>query len=225
MKLINAKGRVDGNSGYTRVMGDKALGSLLSKVQSTVISNGTELERIITSYANCVSNLDKFIDDVTNGEVVNGVYLCKKVVLKKSKHTIKNIEPDLLVFLVQKARVCKVIELKDGDAFDTKKSLGEKLNLEKFAMEFGSKIPFVTDYYVCSFNQTDKAKIYEGFKKCFTMDHILTGRELCQILKIDYEAIIEKRTKDCIDNLDYFIDELLKIPVVKNLIEAKLKQK
>lgn len=221
MKIRNAKGRTDGNSGYARVLGNEKLGELLSKVQLTVISNGTELERIITSYSNCIENLDAFLDAVTNSEQNDGVYLCKKSVLKKSKVTIKNIEPDLLVFLVQKKRICKIIELKDGDAFDTKKSLGEREHLEEFSKEFGSRIPFVAEYYICCFNQDDKQKIYEGFKKCFDLEHILTGHELCEILQIDYEKIIEQRKQDAKDNFEYFIDELLKIDEVKSSIKQK----
>ena len=46
MALIeNAKGRKDG--GYVRLLGDKELGLLISRVHSAVISAGTELEKII----------------------------------------------------------------------------------------------------------------------------------------------------------------------------------
>lgn len=39
MKIKNAKGRRDGNSGYTRTLGNEKLGQLISRVQATVISN------------------------------------------------------------------------------------------------------------------------------------------------------------------------------------------
>lgn len=220
-KIRNALGRKDGNSGYSRVLGNNDLGQLLSRVQATVISNGTELERLITERCNLIEEIDEFIRLSTIGEMENGVYLCLKKVFKKSKKyasAVKGIEPDMLIFIVENERVCKIIELKDGDAFDTKKSQGEKEHLEKFTTLFGSKIPFVTDYYICSFNQNDKNIIYLGFKGVFSLEHILTGKELCNILKIDYQEIIDIRKKDSDDNFSYFIEELIKIPEVKEEI-------
>ena len=50
----------------------------------------------------------------------------------------------------------------------------------------------------------------------------MTGRELCETLRIDYESIINQRNIDMEDNLDYFIDELLEIDDVKDLIEKRI---
>ncbi len=223
MKIRNAKGRKDGNSGYTRVFGNDDLGKLISKVQSTVISNGAELERIILKSSNQIENLDDFINDVTYGNTEDGVFVCSKSILKKSQYACAGIEPDLLIFIVERRRICKVIELKDGDTFDTKKSQGEKEHLEMFSTNFGAKIPFVTEYYMCSFNQLDKESIKIGFKNIFDIKHIMTGKELCEILDIDYEKIVTNREKDMEDNLDYFIDQLLNISEVREIIQKKLK--
>ena len=57
MKIENAKGRQDGNSGYIRTLKNAQLGLLISRVQATVISNGTELERIIVSKSNNIKCL------------------------------------------------------------------------------------------------------------------------------------------------------------------------
>lgn len=222
MKIRDARGRTDGNSGYTRALGNDELGRLVSRVQSTVISNGTELERIIVSLTNPIHDLDLFINNVTDGEQENGVYLCQKKVLKKSSYAIRDIEPDLLIFIVDRHRICKVIELKDGDNFDTKKSESEKDHLEQFARLFGSRIPFVTEYYICSFNQENKEMIYTGFKGRFDLEHIMTGRELCEILHIDYDEIVSSRNEDMRDNFDYFINELVNIPEVREKIEELL---
>ena len=222
-KISNALGRKDGNSGYTRVVGNAELGQLLSRVQATVISNGNELERLITQRCNLIENIDVFIEDTTRGNnVQNGVYLCLKKTFKKSKkyaESVKGIEPDMLIFIVESYRVCKVIELKDGDAFDPKKSQGEKEHLEKFATLFGAKIPFVTDYYICSFNQNDKKLIMAGFKGVFSLEHILTGKELCQILGISYQEILDIRRRDTEENFAYLIAEMMKIPEVREEVK------
>ena len=229
MKIIDKKnrGRQDSNSGYIRVLGNEKLGHLISSIQSTVISNGNELENIIVSMSNTIDDIDGFIEKVENDEVGDGVYLCPKKVFKKTKHYMtddtRGIEPDLLIFVVEKKRICKVIELKDGDNFDTKKSRGERENLDKFFTFFGAMIPFTANYYICCFNQDDKEAIYKGFKREFSLDHILTGRELCDILKIDYAEIVKRRKSDAESNFNYFIEELVKIPEVRIKIESILK--
>lgn len=48
-----------------RVIGSDKLGQLLSRVQSTVISNGTELERLIVERSNLIENIDIFIERAT----------------------------------------------------------------------------------------------------------------------------------------------------------------
>lgn len=217
-KIINAKWRNDGNSGYARVIWNQKLWKLISRIQSAVISNGTELEKMIIERSQLIHNIDIFIRNAEIGIVQNGVYLCLKKIFKKSEkyaHLVKWMEPDMLVFIVESRRICKIIELKDGDNFDTKKSKWEKENLEKFANLFGAKIPFSTEYYICSFNQNDKEKIFHGFKWVFAYENILTGRELCKILKIDYDEIVEIRERDGRENFEYFIAELVNIPEVK----------
>ena len=222
MKIRDAVGRTDGASGYARALGDEALGQLISRVQSTVISNGTELERIIVARTNPVLDLDVFIDQVTDGLQEPGIYLCQKKVLKKSRYAMPGIEPDLLIFLVQQRRICKVVELKDGDNFDTKKSQSERDHLEHFATVFGSQIPFVTEFYICCFNQEDKTKIQEGFKHRFELEHILTGRELCEVLDLDYDQILQGRQADMQDNFDYFVHQLLQIDTVREEVCRQL---
>ena len=123
MLIENAKGRKDGHSGYSRLLGNEELGCLISKLQSTVISNGTELEKMILDRSSLIDELDSFVFKAIEGAIPQGVYVCTKKVFKQSKvyyiDALKGIEPDLLVFVVEVNRVCKIIELKDGDAFDT----------------------------------------------------------------------------------------------------------
>ena len=172
---------------------------------------------MIVSQTNNITDLEKFIASIetNDGAYSDGVYVCQKKILKKSKYAVHGYEPDLLVFLVQKRRICSVIELKDGDAFDTKKSEVEKEHLEHFTQKFGTQIPFTTQYYVCCFNQDDKEQIKIGFKNKLNEEHILTGRELCDLLQIDYEKIVKTRQTDAESNLRYFLEELVKIEGVR----------
>ena len=210
------------SGGYERVFNNQKLGDLITKIQATVISNGTELERMVLSQSNVIDDVDAFLDDVTYGRQPEGVFVAPKKCVKKSWRTIPNIEPDILIFIVEKNRICKIVELKDGYMFDTKKVKGEKENLETFAEKFGSKIPFVTEWYICCFNENDKTTIKEGLKNEFDETHILTGREFCEILNIDYDSIIEQRKNDGIENLHFFISEMLAIDNVADIIKKRL---
>lgn len=208
------------------MLGNEQLGSLISRLQSTVISNGNELERLLLERCKQVQDVDFFIFQTTNNKTENGAYVCTKKIFKKSTtyctSDISGIEPDLIIFIVSNSKVCKIVELKDGDAFDTKKSQGEYENLSNFALHFGAKIPFITDFYICSFNQENKEVIYNGFKKKFDYVHILTGRELCEILDVNYDEIRSIRERDAKANFQYFIDEMLKIEEVKQYIQTHI---
>lgn len=221
-KIRNAKPKTS-SGGYTRVFDNELLGDLIQKVQSTVISNGTELEKMITKESVLIENLDEFIDNVNDGKIKDGSYLCQKNTIKASEYKLNKHEPDIVIFKLDSGRKnCYIIELKDGDAFDTKKSDAELASLKLYKNHLGAKIPFVTNFFICSFNQTDKNVIVEGFKKRFSEDEVMTGKELCELLGIDYQKIIDKRKSDAPDNIEFFIDEITKIPVIVAKIHNKV---
>ena len=120
------------SGGYERLLKDKQLASILQKAQSTIISNGTELEKIISNQAEVISDLDLFIDEVNHNLVNKGSYLCTKKIVKKSKYKMDKHEPDFIIFVISGEKTCDVVELKDGDSFDTKKSTSELTSLKEF---------------------------------------------------------------------------------------------
>lgn len=213
------------SGGYERLVGNTELANIFTKAQSTVISNGTELEKIISGMACTVIDLDTFIDDCDKGVISDGRYLCTKKQVKTSAYRLKGHEPDFIAFMVSKAKnVCYVIELKDGDAFDTKKSIAEKEMLQLFVNHLAPKIPFRTKYYICCFNQMDKNKIVTGFKGVFTTDEVMTGKEFCDILEIDYNAIMNLRKTDTADNFRYVVEKMTEIKAIKDRISEKNRQ-
>lgn len=52
----------------------------------------------------------------------------------------------------------------------------------------------------------------------------MTGRELCELLNINYAEIIAMREQDAQDNIYYFLEELIKIPDVKKLLKQFIKR-
>jgi len=219
MALIeNIKGRRKNQSpsGYTRLFGNIELGNLMSKIQGTVISSGTELEKIIWDNAQQIIDLDDFIVNKINSQL-EGVWVAKKDQVKKSKHIKSKYEPDFVAFQPLK-KICYIMEIKDGDQFDTKKSNSEYVALHDFTNRLRDSMNLTYLIKICCFNAIHKEEIYNGLKRKFSMSEILTGKELCELLNIKYDYIINIRKQDQRKNLDYFIKSLLLIPDIKNTI-------
>lgn len=218
MAMIKNSNPKQVSGGYERLVGNKDLALIFTKAQSTVISNGTELEKIISEKSNNILNLDKFIEECDKNNIDDGSYLCTKKILQKSNFKLPAQEPDFIVFEVnsKSKNLCYIIELKDGDAFDTKKSIAEKEMLESFVNYLSPKIPFRTKYYICCFNQSDKNKIVSGFKNIFVLENVMTGREFCDILDINYDNIVKVRKNDIKENFNYITNELFEIKEIKN---------
>lgn len=78
MLMSKQKGRKDNNSGFGRVFNNQELGALISKIHATVISNGSELERIIINKSEQIKDLDEFISKANNWDIEKGVFVCSK---------------------------------------------------------------------------------------------------------------------------------------------------
>lgn len=219
MALIeNRSGRLDG--GYTRLLGDEHLGRLLSRVQSAVIAAGTELERFVTEQSRTIDNLDEYLDlDV----FPEGIFVAPKRIMKRSSRiNYAGVEPDFVAFEKRgKNQRCYMIELKDGDTFDTKKAAGERESMYKFMNAIAPHIPFQTSVHFCCFNRESRDQVVEGFKNKITAEEALTGPELCRLLEIDYEALILRRQQHQKRNFAYFIDAMLGVPSVVEALEDR----
>ncbi|MDE2950767.1 MAG: restriction endonuclease [Chloroflexota bacterium] len=209
------------SGGYDRLFGIPELGLLMSKVQSTVISSGSELERLITSMVETVDNLDTFLHQDVMPE---GVFLATKQQIKKSKTLkYKGAEPDFMVFKRREGKQrCHIIELKDGHVFDTKKAAAEHTALHTFIERNALHLPFMISTHFCAFNQDDKTVIYDGFKRKIELSETMTGREFCELLELDYDEIVATRSADRPANVRYFVSELLRIPQIRNLVQELL---
>lgn len=209
------------SGGYERLFGISELARMISRTQSAVISAGTELERLILDRVEKIPDLDKFLGSEIMQE---GVFVARKRVIKKSKAMgSSEFEPDLLVFKRRMDKQdCYVVELKDGHQFDTKKASAEYDAVHSFINRNGSKIPYRMKAYFCCFNQETREAIVTGFKKKIKIEDSMTGRELCELLEIDYDAIQQKRKKDQPANVQYFLSELVKIDKVRGILQGLL---
>ncbi|MCE8162714.1 MAG: type II restriction endonuclease [Candidatus Moeniiplasma glomeromycotorum] len=233
MRIKDTKpGRKDG--GYTRLLGNEELGALISRVHAASISSGVELEKLILAKSDLflVQSAEEMENLLLNGEnevsakqkFDKKTYLIPKKVVKNSKFRSEH-EPDYLI-LKKATKTLYITELKDGDTFDTKKSAGEAESLRKFKNHISENVPYKTLILVCCFNQTSKEKILQGFKNKIKPSEAFTGQEFCELIGIDYQAIIqERKNKEQKQNIRFFCEELLKIAECRKIIEEILQEK
>ena len=108
--IKDAKGRLEG-SGYSRLFDDNDLGHLISRVQSAVISSGTELERLIKEKVQTISDLDEFLEQ----EIMpDGVRVAAKKESQEMQNTdFAGAEPDFLIFKRSlNKQACHLVELR-----------------------------------------------------------------------------------------------------------------
>lgn len=215
-RVEDAKGREKG-SGYSRLFGDEQVGHLMSRAHAAVISSGTELERMVKDRVSLIEDLDGFLQR----EIMeDGVLVADKSKVKKCKSLdFEGSEPDFLVFRRREGKqTCHIVELKDGDAFDTKKSDAEYRSMHRFIQANAQHMPYVVQAHFCCFNQENKQAIINGFKRKISPNEAMTGREFCELLEIDYDEMVGSRAKFAKENLKYFINEMLKLRAVKDVL-------
>ena len=218
-RIEGRKGRKKG--GYERLFGDEDVGHLISRVQGAVISSGTELERIIKREVKPIENLDAFLEQEIMPE---GVFLASKSQLKESKILdFSGSEPDFVVFRRRDGRQrCHIVELKDGDNFDTKKAAAEHRSVHEYISQNAQHLNYKMSAHICFFNSLSRDEVVKGLKGKISVEEALTGREFCAMLEIDYEMIVEERKNDQRPNFEYFVRELSRIESVRELFQHYL---
>ncbi|CAI8018397.1 Modification methylase HhaII [Geodia barretti] len=217
-------GRRDGS--YTRLFDDADIGAMLSQIHATSIRAGMELERAIQNRAkDCqilIPDLDAFLSRSHN---FDGVFLADKKVVRKSQTIGAGTQPDYLVFDQRHGRRhCYVVELKDGDVFDTKKTDGEIDSLNNFVQVAARRIEYSLEIRVCSFNQRDKSAIANGFKNRIDISEVWTGSDFCGMLGIDYHAILNERTAHAESNREWLVSSMMHIPELRQIAREFLAQ-
>jgi hypothetical protein len=217
-KIADSEGRSDPNSGYVRLFGNIRLGLLFSRVHATVIRSGNELEDILedSTPGEYLATLDEIAEGQSSliGDPVHRVIF---------KPKIPGSQGDIVI-VDHEQQAAQVIELKNGDTFDTKKAEGELASMSGLARWIEEKTNYSTTIHFCAFNQQDKGEIIAGAKGRFSEEQVMTGHELCELLNIDYDAIRAYRQEDAPVNLDYFLRELVDIPEVRAKVEQLLQE-
>lgn len=189
---------------YGRLFDNEKIGLVMSDVQSTAIRNGNELEKLIERHSNPLANNDTFnlINEIESGTIQNGTYLLSKDSYRGTAIAIPNHEPDYIVVRANDTNIeIVVVEMKDGDDFDTKKSNAELETLTACKDFIENNFEISTDYALCCFNQKSRQNIVRGLKHHFDEAHVMAGNEFCELVNIKYETIINERKSDAADNV------------------------
>ncbi len=224
-KISQSKGKI--GESFVRIFGNDEMGALFSKVQSAIIRSGFELEDILEEVL--PQEIQTTLFDIQNKSLDFSQRMPIQVVFKPSRLDPENpnkssIQADLLIVdnIQQKFML---IEIKEGYVFDTKKSDGEVASLKNIRSWLAQEFAYRADYYLCSFNQDDKEAIVSGAKHRFSIEHVMTGRELCEILGLDYEHVRKLRMADQKENRLFFLETLLSIPEIRAEIIEILDEK
>ena len=221
MALLRDAQPRNSSGSYERIFGNAALGELASKVHSVAISSGTELERIVSGLVENIEDLDVFLEQEIMPE---GVLLARKRQMKRSSTLdFAGSEPDFMVFKRrQGVQTCHIIELKDGHVFDTKKASAERRAMHGFIERNAQHIQYRFQAHFCAFNQIERAAIWEGFKRRIAIEEVMTGPEFCELLEINYDAIVEARRADGPDNVEFYLAELVSIEPARRRLQELL---
>ena len=82
------------------------------------------------------------------------------------------------------------IELKLGFEFDTKKAAREVEDIQNFARLLSVREQREIKPAICLFQASDSADM-KGFKTDTSGVQMMTGRDLCRLLGITYEAVLD----------------------------------
>jgi hypothetical protein len=216
-RIADSKGREDDNSGYTRLLGLPELGQLLSRIHATVIRNGNELELMLAEH--CTFRATGLAERLSGALTLFS--LTREAFFGEALHVTDAdpLTPADIVILDHQARQVRVVEVKEGDLFDTKKADGELAYLRPLALYIGARLHYEPQFQLCCFNQEDKAAILRGLKGRFSPAQVMTGHELCAILGVNYEDIRHQREEDVRANQSFLARELWAIPQLRAAFE------
>ena len=219
------------NSAYTRLLGNPQLGQLLSRVQAAVIRQGNELEALVeqsvptlvkTTIAEILADPNAFAAGaVPRIQAVFGHHLPVLVQAEAEATSRRGSTIDLVIFDHEERRLT-VVELKDGHVFDTKKADGERTSMTAAAARLRELTGYASAFALCGFNADSRDDIIYGAKERFSLEEVMTGRELCALLSVDYDALRRGREAEQPENLRYFISELIEIDEVRAFIYEAL---
>ena len=188
---------------FEKLFWDKQLAMLMTKIYSMANSTKNDLKDLIAK------KIRK-----TNYVAIGGVNKDRRVFPEIKNQ--REIEVDCIIWTIDGRMLIKIEE--------------EYPDIKKLAEEL-RQLVVVKDYlrgrntsiHFCNFYAKTNKEIEQETFGLLEKGMAMTGRELCGRLGIDYDEIIKEITKNQEESLNYFINELMKIPEINPKIVKKLK--
>jgi hypothetical protein len=201
-------------SGYYSVFGNKDIAEFCRKIQSTTIRNGNELQDIILNDVT-TQKLKKSIDLESLTRLVNSGesfylanYKITKSELKKRGIDLEGKKSIDVDGIFCKDKILYILEYKQGDSLDTKKSHSEVESLCKIS-DFFKSYDIETSpklvLWICDDLKNSSIKTNKH------TDYLITGRDASEILGISFDNIENSRKLDQPDNIKFFFEEVERI--------------
>jgi len=233
--IINAKPKGNiFNSGYFRLVENERMASLFQAVQSTVITNGTELEKFIRDYSiyPIVEKKQKMKKDGTlyaTPQYIKGTSPTFKTVIeyynkginayfpkiKISADDLKKVGVELsgkknieLDGVWVKDNEIYITEIKDGAALDTKKSDGE-IKMFKLLFKLFSFYNINPSFFIVLWNCKDIKDA--SIKSTEAKDYIITGEDFSKMVQLEFIRLNRERQLDAVENYKYCIEKMREI--------------
>jgi hypothetical protein len=203
-------------SGYYAVFGDENIAELFRKVQSTTIRNGNELQSLILDSIKVDKDRKDYkLEDITNmvkekkSFYIANYKISKEELLKRGVVLLGKEKIDVDAIFA-KDGILYIIEYKQGDNFDTKKSHGEIESLNKLYNFFKvDDIEVLPKFVLWVSDDIENSSVKTTENKEF----LTTGKEISDILGISFDEIEAKRKSEHSDNISYILSEFEKIKV------------
>ena len=209
------------DSGYYYTLGDKYLAKVVQSVHACTISNGSELQRKIKEYTpknikvlQKKQKLTKKGTPYSTPKYISGTEPTINDVLTAVKNKEDTFIPELIIdrheIEVVGGKLDKkcihldgvwiiagqtyITEVKEGSAFDTKKSSAEASSLNKVQKVFNNygitnAQPLMVLWRL---SNVDEASVKSSLAKSY----LITGREFCNLVGLDFDLINKSREKD-----------------------------
>jgi hypothetical protein len=191
---------------------------LCRKVQSTTIRNGNELQHIIFNNI----EIDKYLK-ISFGEMLILIekgenFYCPNVKISKEIFNEngfelkgkKNTDVDGFLYL---DGILYIIEYKDGDNLDTKKSQIEIESLTKLS-NLLTNLGIDNQPKLVLWRNDDIEN--SSIKTTENREYLINGKNMSDLLDINFDEIVKIRAKEQVDNCKYFLKKVISLITIED---------
>jgi hypothetical protein len=220
-KIKNYKNKKQKETSYGRLFvgvkqaqSAKMISNILVASHSTMISNGTDLEKwIISNYTNYKKigcGFNEFLEIIKEYKkfFISRVVITADEYYKYTGKKLSGKKKTYIDFICSNGDNIFVGEIKDGDSLDTKKSDIEITSIKNIKNILNyHNIKCEAKLVLWSSNDLKTSSI----KSVEANEYIIRGRDFAEKVGLDFNLIELNRINDGQDNLEFVINELKKI--------------